>query len=98
MSGGDWKAMFGAAVKGDAELVRFYLDQGVDVDYSHPEFQETTLVATILAGQEEVAHLLLDRGADPGLESLADRLTPAQAARQVDMSSVTTRLASLGQA
>lgn len=86
--------MFGAAVDGDVELVRFYLEQGVDVDYSHPEFQETALVASILAGHELVAHLLLDHGADPHLESIADRLTPAQAARQVAMSGVSDRIGS----
>ena len=94
MSGGEWKAMFGAAVRGDTELVRLYLDQGVDVDHIHPEFQETTLVAAILAGQEAVAHLLLDHGADPNLLSQADQLTPTQAARQVGMSAIQDRVGS----
>lgn len=93
MSGGDWKAMFGAAIGGDVELVRFYLEQGVDVDYSHPEFQETALVAAILARHETVAHLLLDHGADPALVSLADGLTPAQAAHQVGLTGIEARLA-----
>lgn len=93
MSGGDWKDMFHAAIRGDTELVGFHLDRGVDVDHSHPEFQETVLVAAVLAGHEDVAHLLLDRGADPFLVSPMDRLTPLQAARQVGMASVVRRLA-----
>lgn len=92
MSGGDWKDMFGAALRGDTELVAFHLDQGVDPDYSHPEYQETALVAAILAGQDDVAHLLLDRGADPGLVSPMDALTPLGAAHQVGMASVVRRL------
>ena len=94
MSGGDWKDMFGAALRGDTELVTFHLDHGVDPDHSHPEFQETALVAAILAGQEEVAHLLLDRGADPHLVSPMDRLTPLEAAQQAAMATVVRRLTS----
>lgn len=92
MSGGDWKDMFGAACRGDAELVRFHLDRGVDPDFSHPEFQETALVAAVLAGHPEVAHLLLDRGADPRLVSVADQLTPLQAASSTGLRDVETRL------
>ncbi|MGH1565354.1 ankyrin repeat domain-containing protein [Mumia sp. DW29H23] len=92
MSGGDWKDMFGAACAGDVELVRYHLDQGVDVDYAHPEYQSTALVACILAGQEEVAHLLLDHGADPGLLSELDEATPVQAARQARLPGLEARL------
>lgn len=92
MSGGDWKDMFHAALRGDTELVVFHLDRGIDVDHCHPEFQETVLVAAILGGQEDVAHLLLDRGADPELVSPMDRLAPLAAARQVAMDSVVRRL------
>jgi uncharacterized protein len=68
MSAGDWKDMFLAVCAGDVELVRYHLENGVDVDHAHPEFQSTALVAIILAGHEQVAHLLLDHGADhPGV-------------------------------
>lgn len=93
MSGGDWKDMFGAAVRGDVELVRFHVARGIDVNYSHPEYLETPLVAAILAGQAEVAHVLLDSGADPYLVSLMDNLTPLEAARSVDLPDVVARLA-----
>lgn len=95
MSGGDWKDLFGAACRGDVELVRFHADHGVDLDHAHPEFQETALVAAILGGQAEVAHLLLDLGADPTLVSPADELTPLGAARQVGDGGLVQRLESL---
>ncbi|WP_262849690.1 hypothetical protein [Mumia quercus] len=96
MSGGDWKDMFGAACTGDVALVQYHLDQGVDVDYAHPELQSTALVASILARQEEVAGVLLDHGADPHLESELDEMTPAQAARHMRMTALSARLSGLG--
>ena len=96
MSGGDWKDMFRAACAGDVELVRFHLDNGVDVDYAHPEFQSTALVASILSGREEVAHLLLDHGADPTLRSELEDRTPAEAAAQAGLPTVLARLRSAG--
>jgi uncharacterized protein len=96
VSAGDWKDMFLAACRGDVELVRHHLDTGVDVDHVHPEFQSTALVACILAGREDVAHLLLDHGADPMLESVLERQTPVGAARQAGLAHVEARLRSLG--
>ena len=81
MSGGDWKEMFGAAVDGDIELLRYHLSSGVDPNYQHPEFMSTPLVAALLAGQGEAAALLVEHGADRGLLSETDGMTPLQAAR-----------------
>ena len=92
MSAGDWKDMFLAACDGDVELVRYHLDNGVDVDFVHAEFQSTVLVAAILARQEEVAHLLLDHGADPTATSPLEGQTPMDAALEVGLSGVTARL------
>jgi len=96
MSAGDWKEMFQAACDGDIELVEYHVRAGVDVNYAHPEFQATPLVASILAGQAEVALLLLDRGASPHVLSEADGLTPMQAAKQTGLSVVVDKLRSLG--
>lgn len=95
---GDWKDMFLAACAGDVELVRYHLDQGVDVDFAHPEFQSTALVAAILGGREEVVQLLLDRGADPSLRSELEQQTPLQAARAAGLVAVTARLRAMGAA
>ena len=88
--------MFLAACEGDVDLVRHHLANGVDVDFAHPEFQSTALVACILAGREEVAHLLLDHGADPLLKSDLENQTPVQAARDAGLVTVEARLRSLG--
>ncbi len=92
MSAGDWKDMFLAACAGDADLVRVHAENGVDLDFAHPEFQSTALVAAILAGREDVAHLLLDLGADPALVSPLEGVNPTQAAREVGLTSVAARL------
>ena len=96
MAAGDWKDMFGAACAGDEELVRHHLRNGVDVNFSHAEYQSTVLVASIGVGQERVAHLLLDHGADPNLVSVLEGQTPLQAAQEQQMTSVVDRLLALG--
>ena len=96
MSAGDWKDMFLAACDGDLELVRFHLANGVDVDFVHPEFQSTVLVASIHARREEVVHLLLDHGADVSMRSELEGQTPLQAAEQAGLADVAVRLRELG--
>lgn len=96
MDGGNWKEMFAAAEEGDIALVEYHVSRGVDVNYAHPEFLSTPLVATILAGQEEVAHFLLAAGADPTLHSEFDGLTPVQAARRVGWPALEDKLVALG--
>ena len=98
MDGGNWKEMFLAACAGDVELVRYHVAQGVDVDYAHPEFLSTPLVASALAGQEEVALALLDAGANPNLPSEFDGARPLQAARQAGLKALEARLLALGAA
>ena len=92
MEGGNWKGMFQAACDGERELVEFHVRTGVDIDYAHPEFESTPLVACILAGQEDMALYLLDQGADPTLFSLFDGMTPIQAASAMAMPAVVARI------
>lgn len=82
MSGGDWKDMYAAAVRGDLDLVRYHLRNGVDPNYQHPEILSTVLVVSIIEGHTDLAKFLLANGADPFLMSEFDGLTPLQAARQ----------------
>lgn len=96
MSGGNWKEMFNAACDGDLALVEYHVAQGVDIDYAHPEFLATPLVASILAGREAVALFLLARGANPNLLSEFDGLTPMQAARRAALPRVEAQLLALG--
>ncbi len=96
MDGGNWKEMFNAACDGDMELVRYHVKHGVDVNYAHPEFLSTPLVACALAGHEEIALYLLASGANPSLPSEFDGLTPLQAARQAGLVALEARLLLLG--
>ncbi len=96
MSGGNWKEMYAAAKSGDLPLVEHYVKLGVDIDYAHPEFLSTPLVAAILAKQEEVALYLLDAGANPCLHSEFDAMTPVQAARHVGQSRLEAKSVELG--
>ena len=96
MSGGNWKEMFDAAVAGDLGLVEYHVKCGVDVNYAHPEFLSTPLVAAILAGQEAVANYLLESGANPGLPSEFDGVTPIQAARWAGLTALEARLVEWG--
>lgn len=93
MSHGDYKSFFAAACAGDTSLVEHHLDAGVDVDYIHPELQSTALVAAIEEGRQDVALLLIDRGASPTLRSPLEGMTPLEAARAAGLDRVVARLA-----
>lgn len=96
MDGGNWKELFNAACAGDLALVRYHVHKGVDVNFAHPEFLSTPLVACLLAGQAQAAELLLAAGADPNLHSELDGLVPLQAARQAGLHALATQLIALG--
>ncbi len=96
MSAGDWKELFQASCTGNLALVDHHVRAGVDINHAHPEILSTPLVGAILARQEEVALYLLDHGAQPGLASEFDGLTPLQAARQTGLRAVEQRLLALG--
>jgi uncharacterized protein len=94
--GGNWKELFQAACDGDLELLAYHVKAGVDVNYAHPEFLSTPLVACILQGQSAAALYLLAHGANPHLLSEFDGQTPLQAARQHGLRDVESRLLALG--
>ena len=96
MDGGNWKEMFNAACDGDLELVKYHVRSGIDLNYAHPEFLATPLVACTLAGHEHVALYLLEAGANPHLLSEFDGLTPIQAARQAGLAALEEKLVHLG--
>ncbi len=96
MSGGDWKEMFKAACEGDLALLQYHVQAGVDVNYAHPEFLSTPLVASILARQPAAALYLLAHGADPQLPSEFDAMGPALAAQRMGLTEVQAQLRALG--
>ena len=67
MSGGDWKAMFKGIQENDLELVKFYLNTGVDPNYQHPEYMALPLAESIRYDHLDITKLLLNNGADPHL-------------------------------
>lgn len=81
MSAGDWKEMHAAATRGDLNLVRYHIQNGVNPNYQHPEIMSTPLVASILNSHQDISLFLLDHGADPNLLSDFDNMTPLQAIR-----------------
>ncbi|HRK38296.1 MAG TPA: ankyrin repeat domain-containing protein [Burkholderiaceae bacterium] len=96
MDGGNWKELFDAACKGDTDLLRYHISRGVDVNYAHPEFLSTPLVACILERKPDSAFMLLDNGADPTLFSEFEGMTPMQAAVSVGLAPVVSRLTEMG--
>ncbi len=81
MSGGDWKEMYAGAQKGDLELVKYHILNGIDPNYQHPEILSTPLVAAIIEGNIDIAIFLIENGADITLVSDFDMMTPMQAAK-----------------
>lgn len=96
MSAGDWKDLYQAAVEGDLPLVQYYIKEGVNLNYQHPEILRTPLVASLVEGHRGIAHCLLAHGADPSLVSELDGLTPLQAARKHRRQEFVTLLEKLG--
>lgn len=94
--GGNWKELFHAACEGDLALVSYHVNQGVDINYAHPEFLSTPLVACLIEGRGEVALYLLEHGANPHLLSEFDGMTPLQAALAHGQTAVVTKLKEMG--
>lgn len=98
MEHGNWKSMYEAACGGDLELVKYYVNSGVDVNYVHPEFMSTALVSCIVADQSDVAVYLLDNGADPNIVSPWEDMTPVQAVATRNLPAVQARIDELAAA
>jgi ankyrin repeat protein len=63
MAHGDWKDMFKAVEQNDLELLDFYIRQGVDLNYQHPEYFTGPLFEGIRLGNYEMVKSLLEGGA-----------------------------------
>lgn len=67
MAAGDWKDLLDAAQRGDLDLVRYHINQGVNPNYQHPELLTTPLIESVEFEQIEVAKFLLENGADASI-------------------------------
>ncbi|MEL7147089.1 MAG: ankyrin repeat domain-containing protein [Bacteroidota bacterium] len=65
MSGGDWKEMLVAVQEGNIALVKYYLSEGIDPNYEHPELMTTALIECVNFDRYDIAELLLKNGANP---------------------------------
>jgi uncharacterized protein len=67
MSAGAWKDLYYAIQKNDIGLVHYYIKQGVDINYQHPEIMTTLLIESVRQGNFEIVKFLLENGADPSM-------------------------------
>lgn len=65
MSAGDWKDLFLACESGNVEMVRYYIKEGVDLNYQHPEYMTSLLIESVRQNHLEIIEILLRNGADP---------------------------------
>lgn len=79
--GGDWKEMFHAAQKGDLELVKYHIKNGIDPNYQHPEYLTSVLIEAATLGQAEVVQYLLENGADIHAKAVMGGETALEAAK-----------------
>jgi uncharacterized protein len=96
MSAGDWKRFYQAVCDGDLPLVQHYVNAGIDVNYAHPEFFSTPLVAAMRGRQEEVALYLLRQGADPLRVSEVDGAAPVDLLGAADFPRLEEQLRAIG--
>ena len=82
MSGGDWKDMFKGIQENDFELVKYYLQVGVDPNYQHPEFMALPLAESIRYNNIEIAELLLTKGANPSIIEMESGMTTLAIAKK----------------
>ena len=82
MSGGDWKEMLVAVQMGNIDLVKYHVNEGIDVNYEHPELMTTALIESIQFDQIEIARFLLENGADPSQNAWLSKDNPLRIAKQ----------------
>lgn len=82
MSAGDWKDMMSAIQKGQIEIVKYHISNGVNPNFEHPEYFTTPLVESILHERIDVIQYLLDNGADPTIKSGFQNQSPLRIAQE----------------
>lgn len=79
--GGDWKELLTAAEKGDVDLAKYHLLNGIDPNYQHPELLTTPLIEAAMYGHLEIVELLLTHGAKPEIRGIFDGYTALEVAK-----------------
>lgn len=84
MSHGNWKDIFKAVQNNDFELVRFYVLDGVDINYQHPEYFTNILFESIRLGQHAITKYLLENGADIEIKELYSQKNAIEIAKELN--------------
>jgi uncharacterized protein len=58
-----WKALFKACSDNDSDRVQYYLDEGVDPNYQHPEYRTSPFLEAVRCGNVRCVNALLSSGA-----------------------------------
>ncbi len=70
MQSGEFKAFIQSVLNEDLASVQYYLSQGIDPNFLHPEIMTTPLVEAARLSNVPITKLLLAHGANPNLDSL----------------------------
>ena len=81
--GGDWKEMFRGVETNDFDSVRYYISNGIDLNYQHPEFLTSALIESIRQNHLEMLEYLLKNGAKPDLKEAFSYKSPMEIAKEV---------------
>lgn len=73
--------MFHGIQQKDLELVRYYLQLGIDVNYQHPEYMTSPLIESIRVGEAAMVQLLLDNGASAQTVEMDTQKSPLAVAK-----------------
>jgi uncharacterized protein len=82
-TGGDWKDMFSGVERNDPTLVKYYINEGIDLNFQHPEYLTSPLIESVRLGHLEITRLLIDHGADPRLVEVYSNKSPLEVAYEV---------------
>ncbi|MFN0202134.1 MAG: zinc-binding dehydrogenase [Bacteroidia bacterium] len=84
MKQADWKEMFKAVQENDADLLLFYIQQGIDLDYQHPEYFTSALIESVRLRHSFITKTLLENGASPEICEVESGKTAGQIARELN--------------
>lgn len=84
MKQADWKQMFKAVEQNDYELLMFYIRQGIDLNFQHPEYFTSALIESIRRKHHTLTQALLENGALPTVCEVESGKTPRQIAVQLN--------------
>lgn len=80
MSQADWKYMFKAVQDNDADILNYYIQQGIDLNFQHPEYFTSALIESIRLGHHRITQILLENGASPDICEVESDKTARQIA------------------